>query len=129
LLIDKELIDEHTKEIEMLKNRPIGGGGSGEGVDMNALYNIFASKSPPDNTIKRIEALEKQVASMSKVDEDLTKRVVALEAFCDDTDHVIHEQHDKVFALLDKRIKKLEAAEAPVMPNMTGDIDTAAILK
>lgn len=113
----------------MLKNRPIGGGGSGEGVDMNALYNIFASKSPPDNTIKRIEALEKQVASMSKVDEDLTKRVVALEAFCDDTDHVIHEQHDKVFALLDKRIKKLEAAEAPVMPNMTGDIDTAAILK
>ena len=57
--IDKELIDQHTKEIEELKNRqPVSGG---SGVDMNQLMNLFACKSPPDNTINRIEALENQM--------------------------------------------------------------------
>ena len=39
----------------------------GDGLDMGQLMKIFASKSPPDNTINRIEALEKLVADLSKV--------------------------------------------------------------
>jgi hypothetical protein len=31
---------------------------SGEKLDMNALYNTFAMRAPPDNTINRIAALE-----------------------------------------------------------------------
>ena len=34
----------------------------GDGLDMSQLMNIFASKNPPENTIKRIEELEKQMA-------------------------------------------------------------------
>jgi hypothetical protein len=38
----------------------------GDGLDMNALMDqlqdMFASKHPPENTIKRIEELEKQMA-------------------------------------------------------------------
>ena len=33
----------------------------GDGLDMAQLMNMFASKNPPENTIKRIEALEKMV--------------------------------------------------------------------
>ena len=57
-IVDKELIDQHTKDIDELRNRPQVEM-SGDGFDMNAMYNLFASKNPPDNTIKRIEALEK----------------------------------------------------------------------
>lgn len=32
-----------------------------QGADMDELLTVFASKLPPDNTIKRIEALEKLV--------------------------------------------------------------------
>lgn len=57
MMADKELIDEHAKEIEELKNRaPTNIGG--DGVDMNEMMRIFACKSPPDNTINRIAALE-----------------------------------------------------------------------
>ena len=58
---DKEIIDRHTKEIEELKNKPevvMPDISAGDGLDINQLMNIFASKNPPDNTIKRIEALE-----------------------------------------------------------------------
>ena len=33
----------------------------GDGIDMNQLMDLFACKSPPDNTIVRIEELEKQM--------------------------------------------------------------------
>lgn len=36
------------------------------GLDMNTLANMFASKHPPENTIVRIEELEKQVAALLK---------------------------------------------------------------
>ena len=38
---------------------------SGDGLDIAQLMNIFAAKTPPENTIKRIEALEQQVAELS----------------------------------------------------------------
>ena len=62
--IVKELVDKHTQEIEDLKARiaaglATGGGGGGEGVDIDGLRGIFASKLPPENTIIRIEELEK----------------------------------------------------------------------
>ena len=70
-LLDKEIIDQHTKEIEELKNKPAFEMPEmpdvGDGLDMGQLMKIFASKSPPDNTINRIEALEKLVADLSKV--------------------------------------------------------------
>jgi len=60
--IDKELIDQHTKEIEELRNRPqVQMSGDG-GVDMNEMMKLFACKSPPDNTINRIQALEDKMA-------------------------------------------------------------------
>ena len=73
-IADKELIDEHTAAIDELRNRPIGGGG-GDGVDMNALYNVFASKNPPDNTIKRIEALEAKVADLDGFKDQATQQL------------------------------------------------------
>ena len=36
----------------------------GDGLNMAQLMNIFASKNPPDNTIKRIEELEAQVKDL-----------------------------------------------------------------
>jgi len=34
---------------------------TGDGMDMNEMMKLFACKSPPDNTINRIEALEKKM--------------------------------------------------------------------
>lgn len=42
-------------------------------VDIAALSKNFASKNPPDNTIKRIEALEKMVAEGSGANQELEK--------------------------------------------------------
>jgi hypothetical protein len=51
------LISDIDEQLKALLARPISTGG-GE-VDMSALNKMFASKLPPDNTIKRIEELEK----------------------------------------------------------------------
>lgn len=106
----KELIDEHTKEIEELKNRaPVEMPEiKGDGLDMAQLMNMFASKNPPDNTIKRIEELEKQVKNlldrpvgtgsgldadaMDKLN-DLLRRVQSLETRADKTDRNM-ENHE-----------------------------------
>ena len=74
----------------------------GDGIDMAQMMELFASKSPPDNTINRIEALEKQIAkigtgggdtkgpgldadAMDKLN-DMLRRVQALETRADKTD-------------------------------------------
>jgi len=54
--LDKELIDQHTADIEELKrnaNAPMPEI-KGDGLDMGQLMKMFACKSPPDNTINRI---------------------------------------------------------------------------
>lgn len=127
--IDKELIDQHTKDIEELKNRqPVASGG--DGVDMNALMNLFACKSPPDNTINRIEALENQMLdALANKDtiNDLVRRVQALETRADKSDNKL-DGHENMLADHERRIKALESMDlSPSAP--TGDIDTGAILK
>ena len=57
----------------MINNRPDPIPGPGGEVDMNALSKHFASKNSPDNTIRRIEALELAV-------HDLTKKGAGIEA-------------------------------------------------
>ena len=54
----KEIVDKHTEEIEALKAKLAAGGGGG-GVDFDELSKLFAGKNPPDNTLVRIEELEK----------------------------------------------------------------------
>ena len=61
MLLVKEIVDRHTKEIEELRAKLAagGGGGDGGGVDIDELAKLFAGKNPPDNTLIRIEELEK----------------------------------------------------------------------
>ena len=80
----------------------------GDGLDMAQLMNMFASKNPPENTIVRIEELEKQMQDLLNKEEpereivqsagpgldqdaldklnDLLKRVQGLEVRADKTD-------------------------------------------
>ena len=100
---------------------------------MNALMNLFACKNPPDNTINRIEALEKQMldalANNDKIN-DLLRRVQSLETRADKSDRRL-DGNDDPLADHERRIKALESMDlspgAPVQ--VSGDLDTAAILK
>ena len=63
----KEIVDKHEKDIEELKNKlaaAMAMGGGGDGVDLDEMSKLFAGKNPPDNTIVRIEELEKLNAEM-----------------------------------------------------------------
>jgi transcription termination factor NusB len=67
----KEWLERHDKEIEELKNKtPVAAPimpdiKAGDGLDMQQLMSLFASKSPPDNTIKRIYDLETAMQEMN----------------------------------------------------------------
>ena len=60
---------EHTEEIEKLKSRPIVTN-TGGNFDINQMYDIFATKSAPDYTISRLEALEKLVEKNLRICEN-----------------------------------------------------------
>ena len=100
---------------------------------MNALMDLFACKNPPDNTINRIEALEKQMldalANNDKIN-DLLRRAQSLETRADKSDRRL-DGNDDTLADHERRIKALESMDlspgAPVQ--VSGDLDTAAILK
>jgi len=133
----KELIDQHTKEIDELKNKaPVAMPEIKGDFDMGELMKIFASKTPPDNTIKRIEALEDQMADVNarlnnlntNIDlPDLLRRVQSLETRADKSDRRLDQDEDTL-ADHERRIKALESmdlsAGAP-----SGELDTASILK
>ena len=67
----KEWLERHDKEIEELKNKaPVEVPAmpdikAGDGLELSTLYSIFASKNPPDNTIKRIYDLENQFKDLN----------------------------------------------------------------
>ena len=172
-MIDKALIDQHTRDIEELKNKPpieIPDIPAGSDLDMAQLMNIFAAKTPPDNTINRIEALEKKVHdllnreppapqiihqtvqniknvseeapvqaapvpaapvldqdALDKI-EDLLRRVQGLETRADKTDRH-QDQQDETLTDHERRIKALEAMDLSASVPVSGDVDTAAILK
>lgn len=108
---------------------------SGGDIDMNALNSIFARKTPPDNTIKRIEELEKKLNSADKLETELEKlaaRVRDLEVHKDASDKR-HDVNETDIADLKKRLATLEATSgaAPVeMPtSANGEVDTGLIMK
>ena len=125
----------------------------GDGLDMGELMKHFAMKSPPDNTIKRIEVHEKQmeealtrhanqrspapVASsggpgldqdaLDKLN-DLLQRVQSLETRAGQTDSKL-KAHDDNLTDHERRIKALESMDMGGAAVVSGDVDTAAILK
>ena len=145
-LTDKELIDQHQKEIDELKNKaPMAMPEIKGDFDMGEMMKIFAAKTPPDNTIKRIENLEgmmtdlndrlKNVNPTKPVEQpdmlfdtsDLLNRVQSLENRANQSDRRF-DKDEEVLADHERRIKALEAmdmsASAP-----TGEVDTASIMK
>ena len=65
-LTDKELIDQHQKDIDELKNKaPVAMPEIKGDFDMGEMMKIFAAKTPPDNTIKRIEDLESMMTDLN----------------------------------------------------------------
>ena len=86
---------------------------------MSEAMKIFACKTPPDNTIKRIEALENLVNGKGGVLERLGQgemKTKTLEVRLDADEPIISDH--------EMRIKALES-----MNLSAGDIDTGAILK
>lgn len=59
--------------MEQLKTLSVPVASSGTGVDTSALSKMFASKLPPENTINRIEELEKLWANFNARLEGLEK--------------------------------------------------------
>ena len=76
------MLDDHTKDINELKNRaPVEMPEiKGDGLDMGQLMNMFASKNPPENTIKRIEDLERMMKDANDKLAELANRPVAVAA-------------------------------------------------
>ena len=67
-IIDKEIIDQHQKDIDELKNQapPELPEIKGDGLDMGEMMKIFAAKTAPDLTIKRLEALENNIIDINE---------------------------------------------------------------
>ena len=112
----------------------------GEGLDMSQLYNIFAAKTPPDNTIKRIYDLENALKDLNgKVSgldgaaerlQDLEARVGKLETRADKSDKKL-DTHDIDIEELKRRLAAVESMEMPAMPEMkeVANLDTEGIMK
>ena len=98
---------------------------------MNALMNLFACKSPPDNTINRIKTLEDQMLdALSNGDKinDLMRRVQSLETRADKSDKRL-DGCDNTLDDHERRIKALESMDMSAGAPITGELDTSAILK
>ena len=98
---------------------------------MNALMNLFACKSPPDNTINRIKTLEDQMLdALSNGDKinDLMRRVQSLETRADKSDKRL-DGTDNTLDDHERRIKALESMDMSAGTPITGELDTSAILK
>ena len=111
--------------------------------DMGEMMKIFAAKTPPDNTIKRIENLESMVTDLNDRlknvnptgpvempfdTQDLLQRVQSLENRANQSDRRF-DKDEEVLADHERRIKALEAMDMTPAAAPTGEIDTASILK
>ena len=75
---------------------------------MNDFYNVFAMKAKPDETIIRIEELERQAKEMG---DRLTNTQDKLDSTCNkltDVEGQLTKVDDKVFGNHEPRIKALE---------------------
>ena len=143
----KEWLERHDKEIEELKNKapapvevPVMPDiKAGDGLELSTLYNIFASKNPPDNTIKRIYDLENQfkdlngkLGGLDGVTQrllDLEGRVGKLEVRADKSDKKL-DAHDIDIEELKRRLSAVENMEMPAMEvKEVANLDTAGIMK
>ena len=143
----KSWLERHDKEIEELKNKaPVAAPvempeiKAGDGLELQQLMSIFASKNPPDNTIKRIYDLETamkeingKVFGLDGVTErlkDLEARVGKLETRADKSDKKL-DTHDIDIEDLKRRLTAVESMEMPAMPEVkeVANLDTAGIMK
>lgn len=145
----KEWLERHDKEIEELKNKaPVAVEvpampdiKAGDGLELSTLYNIFASKNPPDNTIKRIFDLENQFKDLNgkfggldnvtqRLIYDFEDRVGKLETRADKSDKKL-DAHDIDIEDLKRRLTAVEGMEMPAMPEVkeVANLDTAGIMK
>lgn len=110
---------------------------AGDGLELNQLMNLFASKNAPDNTIKRIYDLENGLKDLngrfSSLDGltdrlgNLENRVAKLETRADGTDKTLGT-HDTDIEELKRRLTALEGME-PSTTVVSGEVDTGAIIK
>ena len=140
----KEIIDRHTKEIEELQNRPVGSAPvempdikAGDGLELNTLMSLFATKNAPDNTIKRLFDLENglkdingRFSSLDGISDrlgNLESRVAKLETRADGSDKRL-DTHDIDIEELKRRLGALEGME-PTAAIEPANLDTGAIIK
>lgn len=98
-------------------------------MDMQMLYETFAMKTKPDDTINRIKALEAGAKDMlerhdkaDSLSDDLSKRLGALET-------KVNGNHEDRITALEKEIQALKDAMSGMGSGNTGEgIDTAQIM-
>ena len=110
---------------------------AGDGLELNTLMNLFATKNAPDNTIKRIFDLENGLKDIngrfSSLDGltdrlgNLENRVSKLETRADGSDKRLGT-HDTDIEELKRRLSALEGME-PAGAVEPANLDTGAIIK
>jgi len=111
---------------------------AGDGLELAQLMSLFASKNPPDNTIKRIYDLETMVKDLgSRVGnldglsdrlQSLESRVAKLETRADSSEKRLDTDEADIDELK-KRLSALEGMEIPASGEPPANVDTGAIMK
>jgi len=115
------------------------GSGGGGGIDVGQLDKLYCRREAPDNTLKRIEALENALKDAQEKLElhdtalgdvngvtDLAARVAKLEDRADSTDGSIKEHGDRLQWCEDE-LKKLKSS-LEGMGKSDGNFDNSAVM-
>ena len=111
---------------------------AGDGLELASLMNIFASKNPPDNTIKRIYDLEnlfKDLNGRVKGLDGLTDRLASLEGRVAkletraDSSEKRLDVDEADIEELKRKVAVLENMEIPDSGPAPANLDTAGIMK
>ena len=111
---------------------------AGDGLELASLMNIFASKNPPDNTIKRIYDLEnlfKDLNGRVKGLDGLTDRLASLEGRVAkletraDSSEKRLDVDEADIEELKRKVAALENMEIPDSGPAPANLDTAGIMK